>query len=176
MPDNTNAHVQSEGADLAVSSVSELKEALLDQMSVMDILGALTEGLYRSYGHLDPDARPAAVERRWSMLLDLMYHFEMPKTEGPLPSYEPLSLIALLEEEGILPADDCQYLRDDFNAQARGVAGPDGKISLDDPEILQGFYTLLTQYRFQDRLTAREQQNQQADDTKSAAPKHGPQP
>lgn len=118
--------------DLAADSVADFLDSERD-FSMMEVLHALTEGLYARYGNLSRTERAEKYPQdnvRWGELLDLMHYFdERAGHDRPvssrenIPDTDPLTLIDRLQSEGFINEEVGDALRGEFNAKAKDILG-----------------------------------------------------
>lgn len=108
--------------------VNELKDIALENFGSMEILVALTDGLYEKREAMPDKKLSLADERRWEELLDLMYYLEKDNgnnRDEEFPVTDPQALIRRQVKEKLIDKDEGAALQDKFNKAVRDAAGHD---------------------------------------------------
>ena len=136
---NKNLKISVEGGEVAGNSLEEIGKRLVENMSIQDLLGALSNGYHDRYGNLAK--APVEADRAWTEQLDLMCHFDAERGPTPqeMPQTNALSLIRRLWLENLIDVKEGAALKDRFNAHVQDALGT----TLDETQV-QALYDLLT--------------------------------
>lgn len=135
------------GGDLAATSLDELGRNLVNNMHMMDILVALSNGLEVKYGE-GQDAPTEAMQAN-KELIDLMYHAD--GTAGAAgaeqPDHGPFTLMRRMWLEGLMDVKEVKALKENFNAQVEAAGAP----ALTEAQI-EAVYQVLRSYNLMAEL------------------------
>lgn len=144
---NKDLEIKVEGGELAGTSLDDIAKRLIANMSIIDLLGALSNGYHDKYGAQE-DA-PTEADRAWTEAIDLLHHFDTQRGLGAedMPHTNALSLIRRLWLENLIDVKEGAALKDRFNAHVQDALGT----TLEEEQV-QALYELLNNFNIGEEL------------------------
>ncbi len=144
---NKDLKISVGGGEVAGTSLDEIAKNLIANMSMMDLLGALSNGYHDKY-QATADA-PKEASRAWTESIDLMHHFDNQRGlgTGDMPETNALTLIRRLWLENLIDVKEGAALKDKFNAHVQDALGT----TLDEEQV-QALYVLLNNFNIGEEL------------------------
>lgn len=141
MAKNKNLNVIVEGGDVAGTSLEEIGRNLVANMTIFDLLAAL------SRGYDDRDLNPME-DQASNEIIDLMAHFDPNwNMQQEVLEVNPLTLIRRLWLSNLIDVKEGAALKDKFNARVKDALGT----TLDEEQV-QALYELLHGFNISDEL------------------------